>query len=143
MSLSTADAPLPDVLLADADLLLRRAVAKVADELGLAHVHGTPDVHSAVPLMESQAFDAIVIALDRKGDALDLLTLLRCGQYRSPASTPVAVLSRLVGEDDPAARLVSLDVRETLRSPCSARTVLDLIARLVQRPVAGASSTST
>jgi len=128
---------LPDVLLAESDLLLRRAVVKVAGELGLAQVHGTSDVHSAVALMESQAFDAIIIALDHKGDALDLLTLLRCGQYRSQASTPVALLaSPGPGREGDDARLASLGVRESLHGPGSARSVLDLVARLVQRKIA-------
>jgi CheY-like chemotaxis protein len=139
MNPSTVDAPLPAVLLADSDLLLRRAVVQVAEELGLARVHGAPDVHAAVRQMEMQPFMALVIALDRGGDAIDLLTLLRCGQYPSPAATPVAVLTG-PGRDIEAARLSSLGIRETLRSPCSARGVLDLIARLLHQPLPGEPS---
>jgi DNA-binding response OmpR family regulator len=139
MSLSTADAPLPDVLLADADLLLRRAVVQVAAELTLARIHDTSDVHAAVSQVESRPFRAMVIALDGGQAAIDLLTLLRCGQYPSPAATPVAVLTG-PGRDIEAARLSSLGIRETLRSPCSARGVLDLIARLLHQPLPGEPS---
>lgn len=131
MSLSTDTAALPNVLLAEPDVLLRRAVVKVAGELGLAHVLGAPDVHSAVPLMESHPFDAIIVALDRGGDAMDLLTLLRCGQYRSAPSTPVAVLAG-PGREGDAARLSSLGVRERLQATYTARSVLDTLARLLR-----------
>lgn len=133
MSLSIDTAALPNVLLAEPDILLRRAVVKVAGELGLAHVHGAPDVHSAVLLMESQAFDAIIVALDREGNAMDLLTLLRCGQYLSAPSTPVTVLTG-PGREGDAARLSSLGVRDRLQATCTARGVLDSLAILLQGP---------
>ena len=120
---------LPDVLLAEPDVLLRRAVKQVAGEVGIARVHDAPDVHGAVREMELRPFSALVITLDREGDAFDLLTLLRCGQYPSGASTPAAVLLRPGQEGDPV-RLASLGVRETLNGPHTVRRVLDLIARL-------------
>jgi hypothetical protein len=39
---------LPDVLVAEPDVLLRRAVKQVAGEIGIARVHETPDIHGAV-----------------------------------------------------------------------------------------------
>jgi DNA-binding response OmpR family regulator len=121
---------LPDVLVAEPDVLLRRAVKQVAEEVGIARVYDTPDIHGAVREMELRPFSALVIALDREGDAFDLLTLLRCGQYPSGASTPAAVLLHTGQECDPV-RLASLGVRETLDGPHSVRRVLDLIGRLV------------
>jgi AmiR/NasT family two-component response regulator len=121
---------LPDVLVAEPDVLLRRAVKQVAEEVGIARVHETPDIHGAVREMELRPFSALVIALDREGDAFDLLTLLRCGQYPSGASTPAAVLLR-TSQEGAAVRLASLGVHETLDGPHSVRRVLDLIGRLV------------
>jgi len=134
VTLSTEARPLPDVLLAEPDVLLRRAVTKVAGEMGLAHVHGVADVHAAVPLMEAEAFAAIVIALDRAGDAMDLLTLLRCGQYRASAATPVAVLTGPGREGDPD-RLASLGVHQRLAAAYTARGVLDTVAILLHGAV--------
>ncbi len=131
MSVPIAAHIAPDVLLADRDTLRRRTVVQVARELGLARIHDTPDVHAAVCEMDTQPFTALVIALDSEGDAFDLVTLLRCGQYPSAASTPVALLIGH-GQDADATRLASLGVRETLHGACSARGVLDLIGRLVQ-----------
>lgn len=121
---------LPDVLVAEPDLLLRRAVKQVAGEIGVARVHDAADVHGAVREMELRPFSALVIALDREGDAFDLLTLLRCGQYPSGPSTPAALLLG-PGQDPGADRLASLGVRETLRGPHTVRRVLELITRLV------------
>ena len=121
---------LPDVLVAEPDVLLRRAVKQVAEEIGIARVYETPDIHGAVREMELRPVSALVIALDHEGDAFDLLTLLRCGQYPSGASTPAAVLLR-TGQEGAAVRLASLGVRETLDGPHSVRRVLDLIGRLV------------
>lgn len=121
---------LPQVLMADPDLLLRRAVVAVAGELKLAHVRPVPDVHAAVPLIETREFDAIIIALDREGDSMELLTLLRCGQYRSAAATPVAVIWDQAGAAH-AGRLKSLGVHEVPRASCTVRRVLDMIGTLL------------
>jgi hypothetical protein len=138
VSLPIVNGTLPEVLLAEPDLLLRRAVVKVAGEMGLAHVHPASDVHAAVPLMEAHAFDAIVIALDREGDAIELLTLLRCGQYRSTAVTPVAVVAG-PAQGSPADRLTSLDVHEMPRASCTVRRMLDTIGMLLSVPAPAAS----
>ena len=39
---------LPDVLVAEPDVLLRRAVKQVAGEIGIARVYDAPDIHGAV-----------------------------------------------------------------------------------------------
>jgi hypothetical protein len=57
---------LPDVLVAEPDVLLRRAVKQVAGEVGIARVHETSDIHGAVREMELRPFSALVIALDRE-----------------------------------------------------------------------------
>ena len=59
---------LPDVLVAEPDVLLRRAVKQVAEEVGIARVYDTPDIHGAIREMELRPFSALVIALDREGD---------------------------------------------------------------------------
>jgi hypothetical protein len=136
MSRPLASETLPAVLFAEPDLLLRRAVATVAGDMGLAHVHPALDIHAAVPLMETQAFDAIVIALDPRGEALELLTLLRCGQYRSAHGTPVAVIS-CDATAAHAERLPSLGAREIPRASCSVRSVLDTIGTLLSATAPG------
>jgi DNA-binding NarL/FixJ family response regulator len=130
MSLPLPGKTLPAVLLAEPDVLLRRAVVTVASDMGLANVHPAHDIHAAVPLMEAHAFDAIVIALDQGGEAIELLTLLRCGQYLSAPATPVAVISAASAAGH-AERLASLGAHDIARASCTVRRVLDTIGTLL------------
>lgn len=120
---------LPHLLLVEPDFLLRRTVASVVRELGLAQVQEATSLDRATLELARVPFDAILISLDPEGEALKLLDGLRGASSRSKSATPVAVTAD--GCDAGLAlRLRELEVRRLLLKPFKVRSVVETIAGL-------------
>ncbi|MDE2082460.1 MAG: histidine kinase [Burkholderiales bacterium] len=120
---------LPQLLLVEPDFLLRRTVASVARELGLAQVQEATSLDRAALELARVPFDAILVSLDPEGEALKYLEGLRRGNCLSDSATPVAVTAD--GCDAGLAmRLRELDVRRLLLKPFKVKGVVETIAGL-------------
>ncbi len=133
-----ADARLA-LLLVEPESVLRRTVAGVSRDLGLADVHEATSVEVAQRMLHERSFDALFIALDASGAALELLAALRAGQLSCGADTPVAVLAQAC-DAALALRLKELAVRRLLLKPFKVKGVLETIAALAAARSAAAQS---
>jgi CheY-like chemotaxis protein len=119
----------PALLIVEPDFLLRRTVAGVVRELALAEVHEATGVEAATRQLAEQPFEALLLALDDDGAAIELLRRLRRGALRSPPALPVAVTATAC-DAGLALRLKELDVKRVLLKPFKVKGVIDTIAGL-------------
>ncbi|WP_046116069.1 response regulator [Aquincola tertiaricarbonis] len=129
--------PLPQVLLVEPQFVLRRTVATVARELGIAQVHEAASHEAAARLLADLRFDALVLDIDADGRALRLLAQLRAGSAGGPgaqASPPGLPVLALIDPAGPpaAAPLAALQVSLLLARPFKARTLLNAVEGLAR-----------
>lgn len=123
------------LLLLESQFVLRRTVSTMAREMGLADVQEATSAATAERLLFERRFDAMLLALDEAGEALELLRRLRAGQTSQPAELPVAAMAASC-DVELALRLKQLDVCRLLLKPFKVRGVLEVIAAL-RVPAAG------
>lgn len=121
--------PTPTLLIVEPHTMLRRTVVGVARELQLADVHEASSVVAAARLMRSTRFDALIIALDDEGEAVELVSRIRTGESRCPPDMAVAVFSTGCSAGA-AMQLKRLEVRRVLLKPYKVKSVLETIAGL-------------
>lgn len=117
------------LLLVEPQFVLRRTVAVMARDLGLGDVQEATSTAVAEKLLFERRFDALLIAIDDNGDALQLLRRLRSGNTSQPVDLPVAATAAAC-DVELALRLKELDVCRLLLKPFKVRGVLDAIAAL-------------
>ena len=117
------------LLLVEPQFVLRRTVATMAREMGLAEVHEATSAALAERLLFERRFDALLIALDDEGEALKLVGRLRSGESPYPADLPVAATAGSC-DVELALRLKELDVRRLLLKPFKVRGMLEAISAL-------------
>ena len=119
------------LLLVEPQQLLRRTVTSVARSLQLARIEEAINVQSAERLMQSNRYDALVVALDDEGQAVRLLERMRAGEFMTPRTTPTVVMAALC-DASTALQMKSLQVRRVLLKPFKVKGVLESIAGLQQ-----------
>ncbi len=127
--MTAAVAPRGRLLLVEPQFVLRRTVSTMAREMGLADVVEATGVAGAERLLYEQRFDALLVALDDDGGALELVRRVRAGQSSQPADLPVAVMAPAC-DLALATRVKQLDVCRLLLKPFKVRGMLDVIAAL-------------
>lgn len=128
-------AALPQVLLVEPQFVLRRTVATVARELGMAQVTEAASHEAAGRMLADGRFDALVLDVDAEGRALRVLAQLRAGPAGSPAASPADLpVLALVDPAGPPAHgpLAALQVTQLLARPFKARALLEAVAALVR-----------
>lgn len=126
----TAPAPARGrLLLVEPQFVLRRTVSTMAREMGLADVVEATSIAAAERLLYEQRFDALLVALDDEGGALELVRRVRAGQSSQPADLPVAMMAPAC-DLALATRVRQLDICRLLLKPFKVRGMLDLIAAL-------------
>ena len=124
-----AATPSGRLLLVEPQFVLRRTVATMAREMGLADVQEATSAALAERLLFERRFDALLIALDDDGEALKLVERLRAGESPYPAELPVAATAGSC-DVELALRLKELDVRRLLLKPFKVRGMLEAISAL-------------
>jgi len=119
------------LLLVEPQQLLRRTVTSVARSLQLARIEEAINVQSAERLLQSNRYDALVVALDDEGQAVRLLERMRAGEFMTPRTTPTVVMAALC-DASTALQMKSLQVRRVLLKPFKVKGVLESIAGLQQ-----------
>ena len=119
------------LLLVEPQQLLRRTVTSVARSLQLARIEEAINVQSAERLLQSNRYDALVVALDDEGQAVRLLERMRAGEFMTPRATPTVVMAALC-DASTALQMKSLQVRRVLLKPFKVKGVLESIAGLQQ-----------
>jgi DNA-binding NarL/FixJ family response regulator len=117
------------LLLVEPHFVLRRTTATLARDMGLADVQEATSTATAERLLHERRFDAMLIALDDEGAALELVRRLRAGESVQPVDLPVAATA-VSCDVELALRLKQLDIRRLLLKPFKVRGMLDVIAAL-------------
>ncbi|MDC6169347.1 hypothetical protein [Paucibacter sp. XJ19-41] len=121
------------LLLVDPHSLFRRTVALVARELDVADVHEASSHEAAQRLLESQAFDALLMDIGDGLGALSLLQSLRDGALRSAADLPVALTAESV-DASLLALFKPLQVQRIMLKPFKVKTALEVVGALTGAP---------
>ncbi|MGQ3054349.1 MAG: response regulator [Roseateles sp.] len=117
------------LLLVEPQFVLRRTVAVMARDMGLGDVREATSTAVAEKLLQEERFNALLIAIDDEGAALELLRQLRAGNTMQPADLLVAATAGAC-DVELALRLKQLDVCRLLLKPFKVRGVLEVIAAL-------------
>ncbi|MDR7269701.1 CheY-like chemotaxis protein [Pelomonas saccharophila] len=117
------------LLLVEPQFVLRRTVSTMAREMGLADVQEATSPALAEKLLLERRYDALLIAIDEEGEALELLRRLRAGEASHPTDMPVAATA-MACDVELALRLKQLDVRRLLLKPFKVRGMLEAISAL-------------
>lgn len=123
------------ILLVEPNSVVRSIIVSVARQLELAQVHQTSQLPTANSWLIDRSFDGLLISFEKPRASMELLTLIRMGQFRSAANIPVVALV-YPGERRIIDQLAELDVKRTLPIPFRIREVVDAIGamRLVRSP---------
>jgi CheY-like chemotaxis protein len=130
-------APPIDLLLVEPQFLVRRTVAAVARDMGLADPQEITSVEAAARLVAVHAFDALFLSLEEQDQALDLMSRVRNGETQCERTIPIAVTAAAC-DTALALRLKNLEVRRLLLRPFKVKGVLDAIVAL--RPAPGTAA---
>ncbi len=117
------------LLLVEPQFVLRRTVSTMAREMGLADVQEATSTAVAERLLFERRYDALLIAIDDEGEALELLRRLRAGESSHPAGVPVAATASSC-DVELALKLKQLDVCRLLLKPFKVRGMLEVISAL-------------
>ncbi|MGM9482873.1 response regulator [Roseateles sp. NT4] len=125
----TAATPHGRLLLVEPQFVLRRTVSTMAREMGLADVQEATSTAVAEKLLFEHRYDALLIAIDEDGEALELLRRLRAGESSHPANVLVAATASSC-DVELALRLKQLDVCRLLLKPFKVKGMLEVISAL-------------
>lgn len=117
------------LLLVEPQFVLRRTVSTMARDMGLADVQEATGTAIAERLLQERRFDALLIAIDDEGAALELVRRVRAGESLQPSGLPVAATAAAC-DVELALRLKQLDVCRLLLKPFKVRGMLEVISAL-------------
>lgn len=117
------------LLLVEPQFVLRRTVSTLARDMGLADVQEATSTSVAEKLLVERRFNALLIALDEEGEALELLRRLRAGETAQASDLPIAVTA-MSCDIELALRMKQLDVCRLLLKPFKVRGMLEVISAL-------------
>jgi DNA-binding NarL/FixJ family response regulator len=117
------------LLLVEPQFVLRRTVATLARDTGLADVREATSAAVAEKLLHERRFDALLLAMDEEGESLELLRRVRAGETLQPGDLPVAVTA-MSCDRELALRMKQLDVCRLLLKPFKVRGMLEVISAL-------------
>lgn len=127
--MSRAARPGGPLLLVEPQFVLRRTVATLARDMGLADVQEATSLAGAERLLSERRFHALLIALDDDGEAVELLRRLRAGETPQPTDLPIAATASAC-DVELALKLKQLDVCRLLLKPFKVRGMLEVIDAL-------------
>jgi DNA-binding response OmpR family regulator len=117
------------LLLVEPQFVLRRTVALLARDMGLADVQEATSPAVAGRLLGERRFDALLVAVDDEGEALELMRRVRAGEIAHPANVPIAATAASC-DVELALRMRELDVCRLLLKPFKVRGMLEVISAL-------------
>jgi CheY-like chemotaxis protein len=117
------------LLLVEPQFVMRRTVSTLARDMGLADVQEATNPAHAGKLLHERRFDALLIAIDEEGEALELMRRVRAGEAAHPPDLPIAATASSC-DVELAMRLKQLDIARLLLKPFKVRGMLEVISAL-------------
>jgi DNA-binding response OmpR family regulator len=112
-----------EILLIEQSAMVGSIIVSTARQLGLRPVRLVNNSRTARRLMEVQAFDGLIAALDDEEETLQLIQNLRDGVSMSSRETPVAITTAQC-DAQLAHRIKILNVRRILLKPFKIRDLV-------------------
>lgn len=120
------------LLLVEPSSVIRNIIVSAAKQLQLAQVHQTGNLSLANEWLSNRSFDGIILSIYEPGPAIELLTLVRMGQFRCDPAVPVVALVS-PGNKRLDQQISELDVMRTLPVPFRIREVIDVVRAMWPR----------
>lgn len=120
------------LLLVEPSSVIRNIIVSAAKQLELAQVHQTGNLALANEWLSHRSFDGIILSIYEPGPAIELLTLVRMGQFRCDPAIPVAALVS-PGNKRLDEQVAALDVMRKLPVPFRIREVIDVMRAMWPR----------
>jgi len=128
-----SESELPSLLVVEPDFLMRRIIVSVVRDMALARPSEALGIAPAERLLQSTAYDALLLAMSADDAALTLLAQLRQGRCTCAAATPVAVATAQC-DAGLVQQLHALGVRRVLIKPFKVKDVIETVTRLCSAP---------
>jgi len=124
----------PTVLLLEPQFVMRRTVATVARQLGLAEIEEVTTHEAALRRMKEARFDALLADIGDGLPGVALVQQVRDGGTGCPAGLPIAVMA---GHCDAGtiALFKTLEVRRIMLKPFKVKTAIEVLAALAGKPL--------
>lgn len=118
--------PLPRALLIEPQFVLRRAIVLVARDLGVMDFDEASSTGRARLLMASQPYACLVLDLEERPEALDLISDLRSGKLACRSDTRVVVVGGSLQPAD-SSLLEALGVTQVFGKPLRISELLEAL----------------
>jgi DNA-binding NarL/FixJ family response regulator len=122
------------VLLVEPHFVMRNTVANVARQLRLGEIHEATHYESALRMLKSDVYDALLTDLGDDQGGVALVQQVREGQTLCDRDLPVAVMA--IGLDaETVALFKALEVRRIMIKPFKVKTAVEVLAGLSGVPL--------
>lgn len=111
------------LLLVEPSSIVRGIIVSVARQLDLVQVHQTSQLATANAWLVERSFDGIILSIEDPRASIELVTLIRMGQFRCDPQVPIVALVH-PGERRVLEQLAELDVKRHLTLPFRIREVM-------------------
>ncbi|HEY0817487.1 MAG TPA: response regulator [Rhizobacter sp.] len=117
------------VLIVEPHFVMRNTVANVARQLRLAEVHEATHCETALRMLQTDVYDALLADLGDRLDGVTLVQQVRAGATLCDPEAPIAVMS--LGLDaDTIGVVKTLKVQRIMIKPFKVKTALEVLASL-------------
>ncbi len=129
-----ADPPKRTLLLVEPHFVMRRTVAMVAQQLGVAHVREATNYDNALRVLNEARVDGMLIDLADALRCLALVQQIRAGGTLCDAALPIGLMAETC---DPGtiAMFKSLDVRRIMLKPFKVKTAVEVLSVIAGVPI--------
>ncbi|MBL0730474.1 response regulator [Piscinibacter sp. HJYY11] len=117
------------VLLVEPHFVMRNTVANVARQLRLADVHEATHYETALRMLQTDVYDALLTDLGDRNDGVTLVQQVREGATLCDPEVPIAVMA--TGLDaDTVGIFKTLKVQRIMIKPFKVKTAVEVLASL-------------
>ncbi len=117
------------VLLVEPHFVMRNTVANVARQLRLSDVHEATHYETAVRMLQTDVYDAVLTDLGESNDAVTLVTQVRAGETLCDPEVPIVVMANGL-DADTIGVFKTLKVQRIMIKPFKVKTAVEVLASL-------------
>lgn len=117
------------VLLLEPHFVMRNTVANVARQLRLGDVHEATHYETALRMLQTDVYDALLADLGEKLDGVTLVQQVRAGATLCDPEVPIAVMANGL-DADTIGTFKTLKVQRIMIKPFKVKTAVEVLASL-------------
>lgn len=117
------------VLLVEPHFVMRNTVANVARQLRIAEVHEATHYETALRMLQTDVYDALLADLGETLDGVTLVKQVRAGKTLCDPEVPIAVMANGL-DADTIGTFKALKVQRIMIKPFKVKTAVEVLAGL-------------